>query len=267
MIAAIFRLDVRRSRSILIWGCVLGFGYAAIMALVYPTMKANAAVMDEYLKIFPKELMAAFGMTGSLADPGIFFNTYIATFLWPLLAGMVGIIVATRPVAADLDRGFLELMITSPLPRRTYLAMSIVGQLIVTTLVAAATITGVVVVGLLVGAGFDSGRFLLAIPLLAAFAWAVAGITSLLSVLTLSRGAAGGITAGALIAMYLGRVVAGIEPKVDWLNDLSLFGYFDTKELIAKGTLAWGDIGVLVVIAAVCWLAAITLFGRRDLAA
>lgn len=267
MIPAIFRLDLRRSRSILLWGGLVGFGYAAVMALVYPTMKANAAVMDEYLKIFPKELMAAFGMTGSLADPGIFFNTYIATFLWPLLAGMVGILVATRPIAADLDRGFLELVITSPLPRRAYLVVSIVGQLIVTTVVAAATIAGVVLVGLLVGAGFDSGRFLLAIPLLAAFAWAVAGITTLLSVVTLSRGMAGGIAAGALIAMYLAKVVAGIEPKVDWLNDLTLLNYVDARTLLATGALDLGDLGVLVAVAALCWVAAVVLFGRRDLAA
>lgn len=211
--------------------------------------------------------MAAFGMTGSLSDPGIFFNTYIATFLWPLLASMVGIVVATRPVAADLDRGFLELVITSPLPRRAYLVVSIAGQLIVTTIVSAATILGVVLVGLMVGAGFDSGRFLLAIPLLAAFAWAVAGVTTLLAVVTLARGRAGGVMAGALIAMYLAKVVAGIEPKVDWLNGLTLFNYVDARRLIADGTIAWGDVGVLVGIAVASWVAAVVLFGRRDLAA
>jgi ABC-2 type transport system permease protein len=267
MIPSIFRLDLRRSRSILVWGSVVAFAYAAVMALVYPTMKANAAAMDEYLKIFPKALIAAFGMTGSLSDPGIFFNTYIATFLWPLMAGIVGVVVATRPVAADLDRGFLELVITSPLPRRAYLVVSIVGQLVVTTCVAAATIAGVLLVGALVGAGFDGARFLAAVPLLAAFAWAVAAFATLLSVVTLSRGMAGGITAGVLLTMYLVQVVAAIEPKVEWLRNLSLFGYFDTRDLIDAGTLAWADVGVLVAIAAGCWVAAVVLFGRRDLAA
>ena len=267
MIPAIFRLDLRRSWSVLLWSSVVSFAYAAVMAFVYPTMKANAAAMDEYLKIFPKELLIAFGMSGSLADPGIFFNTYIATFLWPLMAGVVGIVVATRSVAADLDRGFLELVITSPLPRRQYLIVSIVGQLIVARTVAAATIAGVLLVGALAGAGFDAGRFLLAIPLLASFAWAVAAFATLLSVITLSRGIAGGITAGVLLAMYLANIVGAIETRLDWLKSLSLFGYFDTRELIGKGTLAWGDVGVFVVIAAFCWLAAVVLFGRRDLAA
>jgi ABC-2 type transport system permease protein len=267
MIGAIFRLDLRRSRSILVWASVIGFVYAAIMALVYPTMRENAEVMDEYMKIFPQELMKAFGLTGSIADPGIFFDTYIATFLWPVIAAILGILVATRPIAADLDRGFLELVVSSPLPRRQYLGISIVGQLLVTTIVAVATIAGVVVVGALVGAGFDTGRFLLAVPTMAAFAWAIAAFATLLSVITLSRGTAGGITVGVLLGMYLVNVVAAIVPDLDWLTGLSIFGYFDTNALIDTGTLALGDVGVFVAIAAACWAAAIALFGRRDLAA
>lgn len=267
MIGAILRLDLRRSRAIVVWVGLIAFAYAATMALIYPTIRENSAAMDEYLKIFPKELIAAFGLTGSLADPGIFFNTYIATFLWPLIAGMVGIIVATRPIAADLDRGFLELVISSPLPRRRYLAISIAGQLIATTLVALATVAGVVLVGALVGAGFDTQRFLLVVPLLATFAWAIAAFATLLSVLTLSRGMAGGITVGVLIAMYLTNAVAAIVKDLEWLQSISIFGYFDTRELIDTGILAAGDVGVLVVIAAACWTAALILFGRRDLAA
>jgi ABC-2 type transport system permease protein len=259
MIAATFGLDLRRSRSILLWASVIGFIYAGVMALVYPTMRDNAAVMEEYLKIFPKEFMSAFGVTGSLSDPGIFFNAYIGQFLWPVLA--------TRPVGADLDRGFLELVVATPLPRRRYLVVSIVGQVIGTTLVALVVVAGVLSVGALVGAGFDPGRFLLAVPLLAAFSWAIAAFATLLSVITLSRGMAGGLTVGVLLAMYLGHIVAGIVPELDWLARLSIFGYFPTREVVGQGTLPLGDLGVLVGAAVACWTGAVVLFGRRDLAA
>lgn len=267
MIAAIFRLDLRRSRSILLWGGVVGFAYAAVMALVYPTMRDNAALMEQYLQIFPKEFMAAFGLTGSLGEPGVFFNTYIGSFLWPVLAAMVGILVATRPVGADLERGFLELVIASPLPRRWYLAASIVGQLVVTTLVAVATVAGVVLVGAVVGAGFDAGRFFLAVPLLAAFAWAIAGFATLLSVITLSRGMSAGLTVGVLLAMYLVNIVSAIVKELDWLSSVSIFGFFSTRDVIGKGTVELGDLAVLVGIAVACWIAALVLFRRRDLAA
>jgi ABC-2 type transport system permease protein len=264
---AIFDLDLRRSRSLLLWGSAVSAGYASVMALIYPTVHANAARIDDYIKIFPKEMMAAFGVHGSLADPGIFFNTYIATFLWPLVAAIIGIVLATRPIGADLDRGFLELVVSSPLPRRRYLAVSILGQLLVTTVVAAATIAGVLIVGALVGAGFPADRFLLAIPFMASFAWAIAGFATLLSVVTLSRGTAGGITVGVLLAMYLANLISAIEPKLAWLADVSVFGHFNAERLIADGAIPWGEIGVFVAIAGGCWLLAVALFGWRDLAA
>lgn len=53
--------------------------------------------------------MAAFGMTGSLADPGIFLRTYIGSFLWPVVAAIGAIVLATRPAAADAERGWSDL--------------------------------------------------------------------------------------------------------------------------------------------------------------
>jgi ABC-type transport system involved in multi-copper enzyme maturation permease subunit len=133
--------------------------------------------------------------------------------------------------------------------------------------VALVTTAGALVVGALVGAGFDAGRFLLAIPLLAAFAWAIAAFATLLSVITLSRGMAAGLTVGVLLAMYLGHIVAGIVPELDWLARLSIFGYFPTREVVSQGTLPLGDMAVLVGAAVACWAGSVVLFGRRDLAA
>jgi ABC-type transport system involved in multi-copper enzyme maturation permease subunit len=142
-----------------------------------------------------------------------------------------------------------------------------VGQLVVTTVVATATIMGVLVVGALVGAGFPIERFLLAIPIMATFAWAIAGFATLLSVVTLSRGSAGGITVGVLLAMYLANIVSAIEPKLAWLANLSIFGHFNAEGLIDAGLVPWADVGLFAAIAAACWIAALALFGRRDLAA
>jgi ABC-type transport system involved in multi-copper enzyme maturation permease subunit len=63
------------------------------------------------------------------------------------------------------------------------------------------------------------------------------------------------------------NVVALLVPDFDWLAAFTIFGYFDTKELIGEGVLALGNVGVFIGIAAACWVAAVILFGRRDLAA
>ncbi len=76
-----FRLELRRSRILAVGLAVVVLVYGGLIAAVYPILLANTAQIQDYMKLFPKELMAAFGMSGSLADPGTFFTTYICSFL------------------------------------------------------------------------------------------------------------------------------------------------------------------------------------------
>jgi ABC-2 type transport system permease protein len=267
MTATTFLLELRRNRSLVIWIALITFLYAGTMGIFYPVMKDNMAALDEYMKIFPKEFLAAFGMTGSLGQPGVFFSTYIGIWLWPILAAIVGILAATRPVAADLDRGFLELVISTPMSRRRYLAIAILGQLVVIVVIAIATIAGVLLLGAAAGAAFDAGRFVMVIPLATAFGCAVAGFATLASVVTLSRGLAAGLTVGLLLAMYLAYVVGQIQPDLDWLLQLSAFGHFDTAAIIDDGVVPLADLALFTAVAMGCWGAAIWSFGRRDLSA
>jgi ABC-type transport system involved in multi-copper enzyme maturation permease subunit len=250
-----------------LWLAVIAAAYAGTMAIFFPIMKENASIFEDYMEIFPKEFLAAFGMTGSLGDPGVFFTTYIGSYLWPILAAIAGIVLATRPVAADHDRGFLDLPLSTPIARMPYLGSSIVVQVLVLVVVAVAMIAGAVVVGALVDAGFDAGRLMLVVPSSVAFGCAIAAVTSLLAVLTLSRGLAAGIAAGILLAMYLANVVATIEPDVEWLATFSAFHYYDTTALIDEGVVPWTDLAVFSVVAILGWAGALIAFRRRDLAA
>ncbi len=267
MTLATFRLELRRDRMLTFWLGVIAFAYAGTMAAFYPLMKDNTALIDEYLDLMPEEFLVAFGMTGSLADPGIFFTTYVGSYVWPIVAALAGILLATRPVAADSDRGFLDLPLSTPMPRVRYLSVSIVGQVLVMVALAVAMMIGVVVVGVIVDAGLDGGRMLLVVPSAVVFGCAIAGIATLLSVVTLSRGIAGGLTAGIVIGMYLLNVVAQLQPDLEWLAQLSLFHYFDTTAIIDEGVIPWVDITVHSVVAVVTWALALALFRRRDLAA
>lgn len=267
MTGAMLRLEIRRIRSLVIGVAAIIVVYAGAIAAFYPTIKSNTAAVDAYLQAFPKGFLAAFGMSGSLSDPGVFYGTYIASFLWPVAAAMVGIVLATRPVAADLDRGYLELTLATPVSRTRLLGVAIAGQVAAIVVLASLMIGSVLVGGALVGAGFDAGRFLLTIPVAVAFAAAIAGPATLLSVVTLSRGRSAGIAAGVLIVMYLIRILVGIQPDLGWLGGLSIFQYGDPGRIVASGTFPFGDALVLAGVGVVAWVAAVILFRRRDLAA
>ena len=79
---------------------------------------------------------------------------------------------------------------------------------------------------MLVGADFDSVRFL-ARPASCSgsSACAIAGVTSLVGAITLSRSVAGAVAAGILIIMYLLNIVAQVQVDLAWLADLTAFQY------------------------------------------
>lgn len=267
MTLATFRLELRRDRNLTFWLAVIAFAYAGTMAVFYPIMTDNMEFLEQYLEVFPEEFLIAFGMTGSLADPGVFFTTYVGSYVWPIVAALGGIVLATRPVAADNDRGFLELPLSTPMPRMRYLAVAIAGQIIVLAILAAAMMAGVIVIGAVVDAGLDAGRMAMVVPSAVAFGCAIAAVATLLSVVTLSRGLASGLTAGILLGMYLINVIAQLEPAIGWLANLSTFHYFDTTAIIDDGVIPWTDIAVHSTAAVVAWVLALLLFRRRDLAA
>ena len=263
-----FRLELRRSRGLLIWLCITLLAYGGLMGLMYPFMVENDALIRQYLDAFPKGMWAAFGMSGgTLSDPGVFFNTYISSWLWPIMAVAVALVTGTRTAAADLDRGFIDLPLATPVSRVRYLAASIWAQVAVIGLLALAAVGGLWAAGRLVGAEFDLPRFLVAGVLCFAFGTAIAGVATLVSVITLSRGTTSAIVAGLVIAMYALFVVTGIADDWAWLAPLSAWGHFGTTAIIDYGAFPIGDLALFAAIAVAGWAAALWAFRRRDLAA
>jgi ABC-2 type transport system permease protein len=261
-----FRLELRRDRMLALWSLVVVALYGVSMGLVYPTMRDNMSLIDDYLKTFPKGFLAAFGMSGTLSDPGVFFTTYIASWLWPIVAAIVALLIGTR-VPADLERGFLDLPLATPISRIRYLAASIAGQAIVLAILAVGTVWGLWIAVRLVGSEFDAAGFALATVVVFLFGCAIAGPATLLAVVTLSRARAAGIVAGVLIAMYLVFVVAQIATDVSWLSPISLWDHFRTTEVIDSAAFPFGDALLFVAMATIGWAGALIVFRRRDLAA
>lgn len=261
------RLELRRSRLVAFWLAVIVLAYGGIIAAMFPVLEENSKLLEDYLKILPEGMLAAFGMSGKLTDPGVFFSTYIGSFLWPVIAALGAIILATRPVAADVERGWTEVVLGTPLTRTRSVTAAIVAQSLVLGVLALTAPVGVLVVGAVVGAGFDTVPFLAAAVIFWLFACAIAGVTSLVAALTLSRGTAAGVAAGLLLIMYLMNIVAELETDLGWLASFGWFKYLTVTELIDDGTVPWSSIAVFGVVAAAGWLGAILVFRRRDLIA
>ncbi len=267
MSGIILGLELRRSRSLTTWLGVVVLVYGGFIGAFYPIIRDNVKLLDQYMAVFPKPLMAALGMEGTLSDHGVFFNTYIASMLWPIVAAIAGGILGTRTVAGDLEHGFIELPLATPITRVRYLVTAITAQIVVIAALSAATVVGVLAVGAMVGAGFDAGRFLIEVPLLFVFGTAVAALATLLSVTTLSRGRSAGVVAAVLLGMYLLDAVSKFKADLDWLGTLSAFHYLRGTTAIDQGILPVNELALFATLALAMWSLAVWIFRRRDLVA
>ena len=260
------RLELRRSRTLVLWLGIVTAAYAGFITVFYTNVVENAEAFEEMLALYPKELMAAFGIEGNFADPGTFLGGYVYNFLWPLVGAAGAIVLATR-VAADADRGFLDIALTTPIARTTYLVGSIVAQIVGVAILSVAMVGAVLLGDLLIEPNFPAGSVALSAFHALAFGVAVAGPATLLAVLFLDRGRAAGVAAGVLVLMYLLNVVGALAPEVENLTIVSAFRYFDLKALISDGTYPVADTLVFLVVGIVGWALALYAFRRRDLAA
>lgn len=265
MITAL-RLELRRGRMFVLWVGAVAALYAGGITLFYPTILENSAEFEKILEIYPRELMAAFGIEGSIGDPGTFLNSYVFQLLWPLVSAIAAVLLATR-VAADAETGFLDLPLSTRLPRLRYLAATIGGQVLALAALAGMTVGAIVAVDLFIEPDFPIDRLVLAGLHALTFAMAIAGVTTLLAVAFLDRGKAGGLAAGILIVMYLLNILAALSPDMADLGRLSAFRYFDLKALIDAGTYPIGDSLLYLAVAVGGWLLALWAFRGRDLAA
>jgi hypothetical protein len=260
-------LELRRSRSATIWLSIVAILYAGLVTDMYPIIQRNSALIEQYIAMFPKGFAEAFGMTGSLAAPGVFFGTYVSMFLWPVLAAIAAVVASTRVFAADVDRGWSEIPLSTPLPRTTLALASITGQAVLVAVLTVATVAPVILVGAMVGADFNIARFALAGLVLFLFGCAVCAVTSFIATATLSRGIAGGLIAALLLVMYLFQVIAQMNPDLAVLGGLSAFRYLSTANVIDGGASPLGSGFVFGVVALLGWAGTVLVFRRRDLIA
>ena len=262
----VFRLELRRIRTLSVWLAVITALYAGFITLFYANVAANAEEFERLLEIYPRELMVAFGLEEGFGEPGVFLHGYVFTFLWPLIAALASIVPATR-VAADADRGFLDVVLAAPIDRVRYLLGSIATQLVALAVLAAVMVAAILLADLFIEPNLPTGNVALAGLHALAFGAAIGGPATLLAVLFLDRGRAAAIVGGAVLLMYLINVITALAPDYEALGALSYFRYFDLRDLLGDGVYPVADSLLFAGIAVATWLLALLAFRRRDLAA
>lgn len=253
-------------RALIWWGLGL-FLSGATYAPFYPSIKENAETLNEYMESMPDFLREAFmGASGDFTSPAGYLNTELFNFFAPLLLLLFAIGAGARAIAGEEERQTLDILLSTPVPRRRVVvhkfgAMLIAGVLLSVLLWLSVPLTG---------PPFDLTPSLVdltaAVFMCFLLAMAFGAIALAIGAATGRRALAVGVTAGLAAGTYLLDVLVPAIDQIEFLQLLSPFHYYLGGEPMMNG-LDVGDAAVLVAIAAAAFAAALALFERRDLAA
>lgn len=253
-------------RSLLWWGIGL-FLAGASYAPFYPSILENAKTLEQYMNSMPDFLKEAFlGASADFTSPAGYLNTELFNFFAPLLLLLFAIGAGARAIAGEEERQTLDILLSTPIPRRRVVihkfgAMLVAGALLSVLLWLSVPLTG---------PPFDLNPSLVdltaAVFMCFLLAMAFGAIALAIGAATGRRSLAVGVTAGIAAGAYLLDLLVPAIDSIEFLQLLSPFHYYLGAEPMMRG-LDVGNSLVLAGIAAVAFVAAVVLFERRDLAA
>jgi len=265
---AIFAQTLRDNLpGILAWGA----GYSALIGLVtllYPILEENNTLLG---------VVRGLGLMGVGGNGAINIQTmtsfagYIAfeALSWaPLILSIYLIPQALNAVAREEERGTLDILLSTPLPRWRLLAekaaaiaVSLVGILLI--MWVALVLSSQVVQA----DNFTLYHATAGIWHILPISLAITALTLLISVTVRNSRSAGGLAALFILTSYFLRAITDLiqdVPILHELSQLSLFAYYRSLTTLANG-FQWGHDSVLLSVAVILFLVALWQFRRRDI--
>lgn len=256
-----------RSAIIALWLGIAIFEFIQPVALksfgdldrITPLLGIVPPAFWSLLNVTP-DFLTATGLSGFLSL-GFTHPIYI------LLASTSIIWYACRALAGEMQRGSIQFSLSRPIARGGLYASRVAGVLVVTTLIAAAGIVGMIAG---VGASHVNGQvepvhWLVTFAACWLLIWSVGGISMLGSALSDSMGRAVSWAIAVIVLSYVIDYFAALWAFIRPLRPFSIFHYFSPSRALAHGVLPMTNVAVLGLVGAACAVAGGIVFSRRDL--
>jgi len=247
---------------------IAAVGFLEMYVALFPTISKQSGQFDQLLKTMPPELFKAMNMdpaTLSFGDFQSYMSSEYMSFLWPILAIVFAVSLASYISVNEIDKGTIETLASLPAKRfKVFLERYVAGLLILAGF-CAVSLLGAIPLAKFHNTDFIIGNFVTAALGSFLFIWAVYSLATLFSVIFSEKGKASMASGGLLILMYVIYVVSTLNENIKNLKYISFFNYFSGSELLAKNTypeyalLALGGFAILSTVLAIIW------FEKRDL--
>lgn len=259
----VLRHSVARSRgSILGWGLTLGL-LSMWLTSFYDSLARNKEQLDKLLSAYPKEVFAFFGGFTDFFAPEGFLNVELYSYM-PLVLGIFAVLAGSGLLAADEERGVLDLLMGHPIGRTSLFLGRLLGFIVVILAILA-----LIWLGTMIGVqwstymNFGWGEMWLPNLSLLAQLLLFGAVSLFFSMVLPSRRLAASAGGLVLVASFFTNGMAELDPGVAKIARYLPLKYYQGG--LAVTHMNWGWFGWLVGAAAVFMALAWWRFIRRDI--
>lgn len=262
MLKTIFTKTLYEKRwMMLFW--FIGVGVMAFITMtIYPSFREGG--FDQLVQNVPKPLQA---IIGNIADnkniPG-FIGQQIFAFRIPLVTLVFGIILFGGLLAGDEGDGTLQTVLAQPVSRSRVYVEKFLAGLVISLVVCAGAILGILLGLMLVNESFNLVRLLQSILNVWLLTLSFGSIAFAIGAITGKRGTAGGVaglfTFGSYLISSLAVNVTSLEP----FQKFTPFHYYNQPAVAVSGQSASNTLtltGIVLVLTVISWF----IFTRRDI--
>lgn len=260
----VFKHTFSRSRgAILGWGLTLAL-LGMLFVPFYDSIAENAQQFQDMIDLYPPEMMAFFSNSGQVdfTTPEGFLAIEYFSFM-PLVVGVFAIIAGSSLLAADEERGVLDLIVAQPVSRSSIFWGRFLAFIASLFVIVALGYAGVMLATTYSSMELDAVATL--IPFASIFALLVffAGLALLLSMLLPSRSSAAMVSGIVLVAGFFLSGLANLNDTLANIEPLLPLTYYQGEGWLDGFRADWfaGLAGLGLLFAALAWWA----FLRRDI--
>ena len=258
----IFRDMLRRSiGQILGWGLSIALlGWYIIQ--FFDTLAKQQRQIQEFLRSFPRELLAFFGDVGKMYTPAGYLTLEFFSYM-PLVLGIFAVLAASGLIASDEENGTLDLVQAHPISRTALFAGRLLAFLVATIAILALTW-----LGFLIGMSnltLDITPAAMLLPFLSLLAELLffGTLALLLSLLLPSRSLAATTAGILLVASYFVTSLAQVDEKLKSVARFSPLNYYQSGNAIEG--LKWDWFGGLLLASLLFTVLAWAAYARGDI--
>lgn len=241
--------------------------YAVLILAIWPSLKENLANLQALWDSYPESIRKAFGGENmQFASFDGFLSVEYFSQMWPIIMIAFSVSIATGAIAAEIEKGTMELLLSQPVTRRAVIVTRHLFFELGLIILIAASILPVMIGAPMVDGDISNAALLAFVVPSLLFYTAIGSVTFAFSTLFSSRGRAIFVSLGLIIFSYALDILAKVNETFSDFHFLSIFKYWDPYRYLHGPDWAWGDLAVLAVISLASTAFAVWWFERRDIA-